>query len=357
MHLQMPEQFVAFGKSLAGKLISVDLHNLPSFLNFFYNNWQVAPLILKHCSVEEGVKLQPEWQDAIAFEVSLRMMVELQEQQVKRVHDAVTSRGCAALLLKGCMARHLLYRDPWDRLSNDIDVLVSPRDIALARDIVESTGFTPSQWNDKTCAFERADENARSVVESSHYELGFYVKRIRPTDLTAVENSAIRRSIQNKRLKRLHWHIDRGEVACYIILDVHHALSLDIGAKQVFNQRVTLKSGWDGPSKAWIALHLIFKIYWEGVHEYGVGSYQYSDLINLVRISDQSDFSDLRKLLVHYNLEVPGFYVLRALLYFDTEIPEYIIQFIDEHRTPSGGPQPKQLNDYGDMWAKIWGER
>jgi len=108
----------------------------------------------------------------------------------------------------------------------------------------------------------------------------------------------------------------------------------------------------------WILYHLIYKIYWEGVHHYCKGAYQYADITRLIPVTTKSVLERLLKLLDRYTLQVAGYYVLRRLktnfgMILTPEIEEFLARTVQ----PPHNKEPRQLNDLGDMWPKLWGRR
>jgi len=104
--------------------------------------------------------------------------------------------------------------------------------------------------------------------------------------------------------------------------------------------------------------HLIFKLYWEGVHNYRKGGYQYADLLRLIEHLSNKAALSLIDLLEKYRLEAAGYYVLRRL---DTEfhfrLPPSLKEFIRVTSIAPSNEFPNEVNDLGDMWPKIWGYR
>jgi hypothetical protein len=108
----------------------------------------------------------------------------------------------------------------------------------------------------------------------------------------------------------------------------------------------------------WAAFHLIFKIYWEGVHNYRKGAYQFADLVRLSPKLQGREVSRLADLLEQYGLEAAGFYVLRRLEpTFGATVSPELRALIDRLAVPPADRFPEEVNDLGDMWPKIWGVR
>jgi putative nucleotidyltransferase-like protein len=288
----------------------------------------------------------------------------------KRALDAFESGGLEYSLLKGAAVAVRVYDGPHERASTDLDIGVRLRDIRAAERIARKAGYVPAQKNDATNRFEPADPRVRARVEAQHYELSFLVRRLGVSNLPAETLRAIRSYEWTRRI----WLDAETDVPwCYTLLDVHHALSLDIEIDSllrdarrvdVAGRRVVI------PSDAWLALHLIFKVYWEGVHNYGKGLYQYADLVRLVPCLDERTFERLEHLLHRHGLVAAGHYVLRRLPLFGCELPAHVAAFVEAtceppHMVSAGAdpfrrgryPDPFKHNDLGDMWPKLWGRR
>lgn len=109
------------------------------------------------------------------------------------------------------------------------------------------------------------------------------------------------------------------------------------------------------PSLPWLAFHVIYKLYWEGVHAYGKGLYQYADLCRIVRCMSASDMEGLVVLLDEANLRAAAFYVLRRLpTDFGTTLPAILAQYVRDCGKPDHC-DAVACNDLGDMWEKAMG--
>jgi hypothetical protein len=112
------------------------------------------------------------------------------------------------------------------------------------------------------------------------------------------------------------------------------------------------------PPLEWTLFHLIYKIYWEGVHHYGKGAYQFADLARLVPSISESTFERLVQILAKCRLEVAGYFVLRRLSQnLGLSLQPEIERFLERTARPPLDRDPLQVNDLGDMWPKIWGAR
>ena len=322
-------------------------------------NWQViavtGPRLLAWASPE--LQLAPcatAVRDRMASVVNFaRVQLQVGERLIRALCDA----GAPYALLKGSAVRFTAYADPVDRCGKDIDLLTSYRSLGIAQQITHELGFVPSQWNSELKRFHRANPVYRAMVEREHYELGFLVRRQVVDGLSSEDEAAIRRDMPSHYL----WHeTEDGRLACYVSADIHHALSLDLPADDVLRTARMHSGAINVPSPAWFALHVIFKLYWEGVHTYRKGLYQYTDLLLHVRLMSDSDCRELLELLAAHQLEIAAYYVLRRL---ETDLgeplPETLVNFLEQHTfTPPGDEiDARALNDMGDMWPKLWGYR
>jgi hypothetical protein len=108
----------------------------------------------------------------------------------------------------------------------------------------------------------------------------------------------------------------------------------------------------------WILYHVVYKLYWEGVHDYGKGLYQYADIIRLVPSLTPDQFRRFARLAARFNMEVGVHFVLRRLQSdFRLETSPEIAVFIERVAAAPRGRSPRQDNDLGDMWPKLWGYR
>jgi hypothetical protein len=224
-----------------------------------------------------------------------------------------------------------------------------------AEEVVLGSGYFPAQWDPDGGRFVVANPKLRARIERTHYELGFLVRhhvvRGLPETLLA--------SFDQESLDFRIWHrVENADAGCYCAVDLHHAISLDISLEPFLNSSVEQASGMRTPTLDLQLFHLIFKLYWEGVHNYGKGLYQFTDLAQLVPLIDQPTFDECRKWLAQFHLEAAGYYILRRLKgLLGQPVPEFIQAFISEKATASPGSHPTAENDLGDLWAKVQGRR
>jgi hypothetical protein len=260
-------------------------------------------------------------------------------------------------LLKGAAAACLIYPERHMRAAWDFDLGVAWDDAPAAEALALQSGFHQAQRDPDLGRFYRADRELRAIVEDSHFELGFLARRLEVINLPLETKAAIREESWTHQF----WHdADTDLPWCYAVVDIHHKLSLDIelGGLLASAWRKT-GSDWalSVPDPAWFGAHLIFKLYWEGVHQYGKGLYQYQDLIRLLPMLDEAAFARLRAVLEHHHLVAAGYHVLKHVSDFGLDLPPHIESFVCEARTPASGTDPIETNDLGDVWPKLWGRR
>lgn len=260
-------------------------------------------------------------------------------------------------LLKGAASACLLYPERHMRAAWDFDVGVAWSDLRAAEAIALSAGFHQAQRDRDAPRFYRADRRLRAIVEESHFELGFLVRRLHVTNLTDETLAAIKA----EKWTQQFWHgSETGSPWCYAVVDIHHKISLDIGLDELLPKAQIVERAGEHirvPDFSWFAAHLIFKLYWEGVHQYGKGLYQYADLIRLIPYLDEATFNQLVNILDTYNLVAAGYHVFKHLPDFGVDPPPHIQGFIEDARAPPKGSDPIEDNDLGDVWPKLWGRR
>jgi len=270
---------------------------------------------------------------------------------------ALDTAGIRYSLLKGAAAGCLLYPERHLRAAWDFDLGVGWDDLAEAEAIALESGFHQAQRDPERGRFVRADRELRAIVEESHFELGFLARRLRVTNLSDEARAAIR----DEPWTHQFWHDAETDAPwCYAVVDIHHKLSLDIELDGL------LASSWHKtcsgtsirvPDLAWFGAHLIFKLYWESVHTYGKGLYQYGDLVRLTPLLDPITFARLLSILEEHNLVAAAYHVFKHLPRFGVRLPMHIAGFVADAEAPPAGADPIDTNDLGDMWPKLWNRR
>jgi hypothetical protein len=328
-------------------------------IQFALSCWQVAPIISAHIERAVGPKGfdGPHFQTLRDFVVATRVLSTIQHRLLLRTLGTLRAANIPAVALKGGAAAFTAYENPEMRCSMDVDLGVPRNNLQAAEMVVRDLGFFPASLDESGRRFLIVGDEDREF-EKEHYELACMVRRQRIRGLDAKTDEAIRRSIKLLR----PWHItEENELACYVSLDIHHGLCLDISVDDLVKTsiRKVVGSGFIWlPTAEWMVLHLIFKIYWEGVHNYRKGLYQYADLIRLVPALSDREANRLLDLLTEYSLRAAAFYVLRRLATeFHAHLPAPLKDLVESERLAPRSAHPDDCNDSGDMWPKLFGHR
>lgn len=271
--------------------------------------------------------------------------------------DRLRREGIDHCLLKGAAAAYLLYEQPYHRAGWDIDIAVRRRDLRRAEALAIEHGFMRAQQDPDTKRFHPANPRLRAEVEAQHYELGFLVRRQFVTNLDADTIQALQSTPWTHR----YWFDVDGPEApwCYSAVDIHHGIALGIGLDDVID-RSRAVDGTESPvaipTPDWMAAILVYKLYWEGVHQYRAGLYQYADLCRLLPRLDDEEFLLFLEHVEALNLVAAAHYVLRRLPVFGVSLTQRERELIDiSSALPEA--EPPHVNDMGDMWSKLWGRR
>lgn len=356
-----PDRFAwLLGNHIEAMPESPDSVEFAEACDFGLSAWQVLPAIGERLLDwgGRGLAHDPAAQRVRDRMVNLDVLGRIQLRLCARLIEAFQQRGIPYAMLKGSAVRFAAYPDPKQRMGKDFDIAVPRRFLRRAEQAALDCGFVAAQWSPSKKRFHLADPVLRAKVEAHHYELGFLVRRQVATDLTEDEDSAIRRDLDSQFI----WHLtDQNELACYVSVDLHHGLSLEVNVESLVDRAAP--SRWNGleiqlSPPEWTLYHLIYKIYWEGVHNYGKGVYQFADLVRLIPTTSESTFAQLLHLLGDHRLEVAGYFVLRRLKQnFKLSLQPDIETFLEQESHPPLDLEPLHVNDLGDMWPKLWGTR
>ena len=323
--------------------------------------WQVAPAVVP--AFVDWIHPEHRARPAVALlqarACAVAAFAELQRDRIRECARAFEAAGLPYALIKSAALRFQIYDDPALRCGEDFDLAVARRDLGLARDVLEHLGYQPAQWSERDQRYQRADLELRALVEAQHHELGFLIRRERVHGLAPEVRDAV---FEQLALRPWLWHLtSRGELATYLMVDVHHGLALDIPADDLIARRCAVDL--DGtpmwvPAPAWSTFLSIYKLYWEGVHHYREGLYHYADLARLVPRLTASDVIELAHILETYNLRAAAYFVLRRLSpMFGVTVAPAVDALIDACALPDVQIGSHDQNDYGDVWPKLWGQR
>jgi putative nucleotidyltransferase-like protein len=323
--------------------------------------WQVAPAVVPlfidwiqpaHRDRPSVALLQARARAVAAF-------AELQNERIREVVGAFDAAGLPYALLKSAALRFQVYDHPAERCGEDFDLAVARRDLGAARRVLEGMGYEPAQWSEAALRYQQGDPAFRAFVEARHHELGFLIRRERVHGLAPHTRDAV---FDQLALRPWLWHLTpEGALATYLLVDVHHGLSLDIPADALLATRCA--ADLDGtpawvPSPAWSAFFSIYKLYWEGVHHYREGVHHYADLARLMPRLTATDVVELAHIVETYNLRAAAYFVLRRLTpMFGVVLDPAVDALIDACAVPNVRTGALDQNDYGDVWPKLWGQR
>ena len=305
---------------------STNVTDSAALLALLLANWQVLPALSP--AMLERALVAEDHARFVRARLGVTAFVQAQIAGCAGFLAALDAAGIRYSLLKGAAAGCLLYPERHLRAAWDFDLGVGWDDLADAEAIALDAGFHQAQRDPERGRFVRADRALRAIVEESHFELGFLARRLLVTNLS----DDIRAAIRDEPWTHQFWHDAETDAPwCYAVVDIHHKLSLDIELDGL------LASSWhkpwsDGslgvPDFAWFGAHLIFKLYWESVHAYGKGLYQYADLIRLVPMLDPITFVRLLSILEEHNLVAAAYHVFKHLPRFGVRLSAHIAGFV-----------------------------
>ena len=339
-----------------------DDSTLEEACQFVLENWQVIGTAGPRLIAWAGPRFaeHPLIQRVRDRQVSVRTLGALQLLLMRRVAHAFTRRRLPYVFLKGSATRLVAYGDPLMRTGYDIDMAVPGARIREAENELIQLGFSQAELDFELNQFVVADQGLRASVEATHYELGFLSRRQRVTDLSPEDEAAIRRDLPTQH----PWHeTPDGGVACFVSIDLHHGLGPEIASEPVVyssRQVVLDDTAMWVPAPHWMLYHLIYKLYWEGVHNYAKGGFQYADLCGLIARVQDADIPPLLALLHDHLFESGAYFVLRRIPSLGIELPRGLAAFVESMAHPPKTLKPVDpvwLNDLGDVWPKLWGGR
>lgn len=321
--------------------------------------WQILPS-LSPAVVDQGLAALMTPEDHLRVTRARIAVTAFEKAQIAGCRDFLGALQRASIrhsLLKGAASACVLYPERHMRAAWDFDMGVGWPDLEQAESLALKSGFHQAQRDPDIPRFYRADRKLRAIVEESHFELGFLVRRLQPTNLDA----EVKAAIAAEPWAHQFWHDSHTATPwCYAVVDIHHKLSLDIELDDLLAGVQAVECAGERlyvPDLAWSAAHLIYKLYWEGVHKYSKGLYQYADLIRLVPNLDPASFGRTVAILDTYNLVAGGYYTLKHLADFGVALPPYVQDFVEDASVPPDGADPIEINDLGDVWSKLWGRR
>ena len=337
----------------------VDAPDFDTAADVLLGGWQILPVTLPRIAQCSGSAVTTLLERASARMIADGAAHDIQMHVLKRLAARLQRRSIKFVLLKSAAMRLIAYDSPAERHARDIDMAVAPQDLPGTIEALTECGFIPAQWREDLQGFEVAEPGLRTRVESEHYELGFWVRVQEVPDLDADRRAAV---LAQRDERPAQWEIEDGEeLATYVVVDVHHGLSLDIPVEGIIESAGTAEL--DGvelpvPRDGWLLFHLVYKIYVEGAFNYREGAYQYADLCRLLPKLADAEIAFFLDLVERYKLEAAGYYVLRRLPHhFGIALPAALTAALTDWSVPDWTSTPNSQNDWGDMWPKLWGMR
>ena len=324
-------------------------------------NWQVLPVTAPRLLdwIDRSFRENPEVQHIRDVTAAVRALARMQMLLANRFAEELERRGVPYVFMKGIAAAFTLYPEPDLRSGLDVDIGVPRSHIRAAEQIAREQGFEAAAFDADNRHVYRISELEKQTIEAEHYELACLNRRQVVRGMNPDDEAAIRRSIPLPRA----WHeTEDGELACYVTLDIHHGICLDIEVdSMVDSARRDTRHGYTAwiPQPEWMMLQLIFKIYWEGVQRYNSrGVYQFADVVRLVEQIQGDTASRLFDLLKQYELEAGAYYVFRVLeSTLGVKLSPDLREFLTRASIPPSNQSPVDVNDMGDMWPRLWGFR
>lgn len=354
------DQFAHFLGNDGAPAVPPDTRAIARYTTLASACWQALPITLPKLKswLGAGRRLQDEFAELGDYALAIQALADVQVSLGLRFAQELDRQRVPYVLLKGMASRATIYPRPNSRGSMDVDLGVPRSHLIRAAAIARQLGFMAASLDDDRRHFHVVDPELRALVEAEHYELVCHVRRQVIRGLAPATERAIRSSLDRMPA----WHeTPQGELACYVTLDIHHGLCLDVQVDDVVASRQAAECRGQPvwvPDVVWATFHLIFKIYWEGVHNYRKGAYQFADLVRLSAHLQGREVSRLADLLEQYGLEAAGFYVLRRLEpAFGATVSPALRVLVDRLAVPPADRFPEEVNDLGDMWPKIWGIR
>jgi putative nucleotidyltransferase-like protein len=361
-HLERPDRFAwLLGPKESKPAVRFTREQIDPACAFMVRHWQVLPLMepkfLKW--IDRQSRESPAVKHVSDVTIAVRALARMQMLLATRFVTELEQRGVSYVLMKSAAASFTLYPEVDLRSGLDVDIGVPRAQIREAERIAHEQGFVAAAFDEENRHAHRVDERDKRFVEEQHYELACMNRRQVVHGLAPEIEAAIRRSIPTPRA----WHeTEEGELACYVTLDIHHGICLDISVDEMVDTARQVTAHGHSvrvPQPEWMMLQLIFKIYWEGVQRYRMRAlYQYADVVRLIGDIQGPVATRLFELLQQYELEAAAYYVLRRVeTDFGLTLGPELRDYLHQASIPPTDYLPTEVNDMGDMWPRLWGFR
>jgi hypothetical protein len=278
--------------------------------------WRFLPAVMpKFLSwIGEQAENLPKVKDLQMEATALKEYAKIQNRLSTQVASVFNNSKIPYAFLKSSALRWIVYDDPSERVGVDLDIAVPADYLEQCKLVIKNIGFEPAQWSQVREKYEKANPILRKGFESRSYELGFFVYRLELEKISLEVEAAIRSQLDKHPL--MWFATNDGKLNCNIALDIHHGIALerDIAVEPIVNSHHTIKINeikYNVPRLSWLLLHLICKIYFEGIDSSTKVMYQYADVCRLISKVYGEEYQHFHSLLIKYKLVTEACFVLR----------------------------------------------
>lgn len=309
-------------------------------LDFLLRNWHVAALFENRIrQIAPGLLTGLNGEHFCRLAAAVRYLSEAQHREAARVSQALRQEAIRHLFLKGAPLQSLTDKLR-GRAGHDLDFGIERTDLTRLWPVLLELGYEEIKRPQELGPFRAG----------RHHELA---QLCRAVPLVAPDDGLL--WIAEKRLLPLRRVSENLELVFH--LDPHIDVSQDLTLKFMFdsespsgNPELSL------PSTRAVTCYAILKIYYEGIHTYAKGLHLYADLIALIEYFDDADWESVAKFFNDLNLRPTFVYVLRRVPSLTgRRLPDAAMAHLSSWSVPSNKETPSSINDFGDMWPKLWG--
>ena len=275
---------------------------------------------------------------------------ELLFRELERVSRAFDRHNVAHYVFKGGALGPLLYPDPWLRPMLDLDFMIRPEAVGVARTVMRQLGYVHGIWDPDTDRVTEYPPERILEYQSPHYELPAFLKRV--TAPVGLSPALVPRTWRVKHLK-LFIH-GNGICSFPVFVDLHVNLSLDfdqsdvwagVETEEICGNPMRVQSMTDA---VWF---LAARLYHEAFQFNTPKLTMLSDIHTiLVCRKETLNWPRLLEVVTKYGMQPALFYVLTQLRgVAGAEVPEKVL----EATRPDRMPMPNS-HDWGDIMLKIF---
>jgi hypothetical protein len=269
--------------------------------------------------------------------------------ELGRIVDALELEGIDYYLLKGAALGPLVYPDLLLRPMIDLDVMIRPGDVPVARSLMRGLGYRHGIWDPET---NFVAEVAYAPVDyANHHELPAYHRLVETA--SPVPSELVPREWRRKHHKCF---LHDGTVSFLVFADLHFNLSVGFDLADVWRgvRRQSLL-GRSPPiqgatSTLWF---LAARLYNEAFQFNTFKLIMFSDLHALLRArGGEVDWEDLVRVAGKYGMQPALYYVLTHLERLTKAgVPEAVLAEL----APRSDGVP-HTNDWGDLMPKVFSQ-